>query len=124
MRLSNYFLFLAALAMLLPVSAAARSNEHKVNLATAAEVGNTQLQPGTYKVEWQGNGPAVNVQFVKNGKTVATTQGRWVDRSQPPAYDSVTTTKASDNQNHIVEIDFRNQKQVLQFGNANGRSGM
>ena len=125
MRLSNYFLFLAALAMLLPVSAAARSNnERKVNLATAVEVGHTQLQPGTYKLEWQGNGPAVNVEFIKNGKTVATTQGQWVDKSQPPTYDSVTTKKASDNRDRLVEIDFHNQKQVLQFNNANGRSGM
>ena len=125
MRLSRSFLFVAVLAMLIPVGAAARSNnEHKVNLATAVEIGNTQLQPGTYKLEWQGNGPAVNVEFVKNGKTLATTQGQWVDRSQPAPYDSVTTKKASDNRDRLVEIDFHNQKQALQFNNNNRRSGV
>jgi hypothetical protein len=127
MRLSRYFLFLAALAMLLPVSAMAGSNsnnERKVNLQSAVEVGHTQLKPGTYKVEWQGKGPAVNVEFLKNGKTVATTQGQWVDRSHPAPYDSVTTKKASDNRDRLVEIDFHNQKQVLQFNNTNNRSGV
>lgn len=125
MRLSNYLLFLAALAMLLPVSAAARSNnERKVNLATSVEIGNTQLQPGTYKLEWQGNGPQVNVEFLKNGKTIATTQGQWVDRSHPAPYDSVTTKKASDNRDRLVEIDFHNQKQALQFNTSNRRSGV
>jgi hypothetical protein len=125
MRLSNYLLFLAALAMLLPVSAAARSNnERTVNLSTSVAIGNAQLQPGTYKMEWQGKGPNVNVEFLKNGKTVATTQGQWVDQSHPAPYDSVTTKKVSDNRDQLVEIDFHNQRQALRFNTGNRRSGV
>jgi uncharacterized protein YhdP len=125
MGVSKYALFLSMLAMLLPISAAARSdNQRKVNLSTAVEVGSTQLQPGTYRLEWQGNGPAVNVEFIQNGQTVATTQARWVDKSQPAPYDSVVTEKAGNNQNRLMEIDFHKQKQVLQFSNVNSRSGM
>jgi len=125
MQLSKYVTFLTALAILLPASAMAKSdNTRKVQLSTAVQVGSTQLQPGTYRVQWQGNGPAVNVEFVKNGKTVATTQGRWIEKSQVPAYDSVTTEKSSDNHDRLVEIDFHNQKQVLQIGNVHNASGL
>jgi uncharacterized protein YhdP len=125
MGVSKYALFVSMLAMLLPISAAARSdNQRKVNLSTAVQVGSTQLQPGTYQLEWQGNGPAVNVEFIQNGQTVATTQARWVDKSQPAPYDSVVTEKAGNNQNRLMEIDFHKQKQVLQFNNGNTRSGM
>lgn len=125
MHFSKYAFFLSAVAMLLPISAAARSdNQRKVNLSTAVEVGSTQLPPGTYQVQWQGNGPAVKVEFIQNGQTLATTQARWVDKSQPAPYDSVVTEKAGNNQNRLMEIDFHKQKQVLQFNTVNSRSGM
>src|ERR1700733_13285201 len=35
-------------------------------------LGTTQLKPGSYKVEWQGSGPVVQVSFEQNGKTLVT----------------------------------------------------
>ena len=126
MRVSKYLLLIAAFAMMLPVGAAARSNnERTVHLASPALVGSQQLAPGSYKVEWQGNGPAVNVQFIKNNKTVATTQGHWVTESNAAPYDSVVLKKTSNNQNRLFEIDFHNNRQVLQIGpSTSNRTGM
>ncbi len=116
MRVANHLMLLAAIALMLPVGAAARSkNEHKVQLTSPAQVGTTQLAPGTYKVEWKGNGPAVHVDFIRNNKTVATTPARWVTEAKPSPYDSVVLKKTADNHNRLVELDFHNDKQVLQI---------
>jgi len=122
MRFSKYVFILSAFALLLSAGALAKSNnQRKVKIANTVEVGNTQLQPGTYKLEWTGNGPNVNVEFLKDGKTVATAPAHWVDKSQPAAYDSVTTTKADDNRDRLVEIDFHNQREALQINSAGQR---
>ncbi len=128
MRVAKYLMLLATFALMLPVGAAARSrNERNIQLTSPAQVGTAQLAPGTYKVEWQGNGPAVTVDFIKNNKTVATAPARWITEATPAPYNSVVLKKTADNHNRLVEIDFHNDRQVLQIAPAqasNRRSGM
>jgi hypothetical protein len=104
---------LSVLAVLCSLSAFARDkNQHSVNLSDAVQVGNTQLQPGNYKVEWQGAGPDVQVNFVRNGKTVATVPGTL--KTSPVSQDAVVTDNASSNKT-LSEIDFGRDKQALVF---------
>ncbi len=115
MRCAKYMVLLATLALLVPLSAFARpKNEHDVNLTAAVQVGSTQLKPGTYKVEWQGNQQSLSVSFVEGGKTVATTQGKMVEQSKPALYDAVVM-KTAGKTTRIEEIDFRGQKDALVF---------
>ena len=51
---------------------AARDNAHSVEIFYAVQIGTTELKPGSYKVEWQGTGSAVEVTFRRNGKTLVT----------------------------------------------------
>jgi len=68
----QHLAILSTLALLFPLGALARDNAHSVDIFDAVQIGGTQLKPGNYKVEWQGEGPAVQVSFQHNGKTVAT----------------------------------------------------
>jgi hypothetical protein len=100
MKLRNYVAFFSILAVLAPLSAFAREkNQHSIEILNAVQVGGKQLEPGSYKVEWQGAGPDVQVTFLHNGKAVATA-------------DAVQTDSAN---NTLNEIDFRRDKEALVF---------
>ena len=74
---TSYFTAVFTLTCLLGLcgSALARDNAHLVEISNAVEIGGTRLKPGNYKVEWHGTGPAVQVSFEQNGKTVVTVPG-------------------------------------------------
>jgi hypothetical protein len=113
MKLPNYVALLSILAVLSPLSAFARDkNQHSVNIPDAVQVGSTQLQPGNYKVEWQGTGPAVQVAFVRNGKTVATVPGTLKTNDDEVIQDAVLTDSVNKT---LDEIDFRHEKEALVF---------
>jgi DUF4097 and DUF4098 domain-containing protein YvlB len=114
MRLASFSAVLCAFALVLSVGAFAKAkNEGSFDLSQAATVGATQLQPGHYKVEWTGTSGTVNVDIMKNGKTVATTQGTLKELASRAPYSSVTLKANSNNGNRIEEIDFNHQKDAL-----------
>jgi hypothetical protein len=115
-RYLNYLAVLSACALLFGVCAlAAAKNEHSVNIYDSVKIGNTQLKPGTYKVEWQGNGPAVNVEFLKNGRPVATLPATLRTDDKDVIQDDVVTRTTATKANALEEIDFAHQKEALLF---------
>ncbi|MGH9547730.1 MAG: hypothetical protein ACRD3W_00080, partial [Terriglobales bacterium] len=97
-KMMEYMKYLggAALAgmLLLPASAFARDkNQGNFKLFDPVRVGSTQLEPGNYKVEWNGAGPTVNVDILQNKKTVATTSAKLVGYTS--GYDAVVTEPAA-----------------------------
>ncbi len=118
MKSARLGVVIALFALLLPLSALAKdANKGKVNLASSAQVAGTQLQPGNYTVEWSGSGPAAQVKFIRNGKTVATTQGDVVQLKNKAPYDQVVLSTAS-GQNVVQEVDFSGKTTALRFGQA------
>ncbi|HEX6803198.1 MAG TPA: hypothetical protein VF133_05910 [Terriglobales bacterium] len=114
----NYWKSLAclvALAVALPVSAAARDkDQQKVEITDQVQVGNVQLNPGTYKVEWQNAGPNVKVSFLKGNKVITTVPGTLkTDDSNVVQNDIVTEKVAS--KTVLREIDFGHSKEALIF---------
>jgi hypothetical protein len=106
---------LSVLAVLCSLSAFARDkNQHSVNISDAVQIGATQLQPGNYKVEWQGTGPDVQVTFLQNGRTVATVPGTLKTNDAQVSQDAIVTDNASANKK-LNEIDFAHDKQALIF---------
>ncbi len=102
-----------ALALLVPFDAIARpKNEHNVIIPQSMQVGSTQLKPGSYKVEWDGTGPSLQVSFLKNGKTVATTEGKMVEQDKPSPYTEVVCDTAGKTA-RLEEINFRGKKEML-----------
>jgi hypothetical protein len=113
MKLRNYVAFFSILAVLAPLSAFAREkNQHSIEILNAVQVGGKQLEPGSYKVEWQGAGPDVQVTFLHNGKAVATVPGTLKTNDSQITADAVQTDSAN---NRLNEIDFRRDKEALVF---------
>ncbi|HLV88132.1 MAG TPA: hypothetical protein VKV39_14195 [Candidatus Sulfotelmatobacter sp.] len=116
MRWLQFMALSSLLAIGLCLSAAAKDNHSdsgKFDLAQAAHVGSTTLQPGQYKVEWVGPNGDVHVSILQHGKIVATTEGQVVQHDQAAPYNSVTVKPQSDNSDRLVEIDFGKRKDAL-----------
>jgi hypothetical protein len=113
MKLPNYVAFLSILAVLAPLSAFAREkNQHSIDIPNAVQVGGKQLEAGSYKVEWQGAGPEVQVTFLRHGKAVATVPGTLKTNDSEVTQDAIQTDSAN---NTLNEIDFRRDKEALVF---------
>ena len=110
----QYLAILSTLALLSPLGAFARDNSHSADIFDAVQIGGTQLKPGNYKVEWQGEGPTVQVSFQRNGKTVLTAPATLKTNDAEVTQDAIkieTSTETST----LKEIDFGHQKQALVF---------
>jgi len=94
---------------------AARDNAHSVEISDVVEIGNTKLKPGNYKVEWQGAGPAVQVSFQQNRKTVVTVPGTLKTNDDQVTQDAIVTEATSAGTSTLKEIDFGHQKLALVF---------
>jgi hypothetical protein len=117
----KYLALLSALLVLSALALARAKNQHSVDIPDTVQVGATQLPPGTYQVEWQESGPAVNVNFLRHGKVVATVPGTLKSNDKQVTQDDIVTRTVSDKK-VLTEIDFGHQKEALVF--AGPQSGM
>jgi hypothetical protein len=107
---------LSMIALLSTVSALARDkNQHSVEISDSVQVGGTELKPGNYKLEWQGTGPEVQVNFVRDGKTIATAPGTLKTNDPHVTQDDIVTDTTSANTKALTEIDFSHNKESLVF---------
>ncbi|MGH9495708.1 MAG: hypothetical protein ACRD3B_11970 [Candidatus Sulfotelmatobacter sp.] len=119
MKYMNFLLAVALFAMVTSFSAFAGSKtEHSVNIGDPVSVGSTQLKAGNYRLEWDGSGPAVQVNFVRDGKTVATLPATLKMDNPNVTRDEVLTDNTGSNGAKLVEIDFNHQKESLTFGQS------
>jgi hypothetical protein len=116
----KYIKYLGGMALAgllaLPVTAFAKDkNEGNLTLANPVQVGSTQLEPGNYKVEWQGSGPNVNMNILQDNKTVVTAPAKLVTYTE--GQDAVVTGPAVNDpqKTALQEIDFGKQKEGLQL---------
>jgi translation initiation factor IF-1 len=116
MKSIKYAALLSMLAVLCSVSALARDkNQHSVEITGSVQVAGKQLEPGNYKVEWQGTGPEVQVAFVRHGKTVATVPGTLKTSDARVTQDDIVIVTTSANTKALTEIDFSHNKESLGF---------
>jgi hypothetical protein len=111
----QYLTVLSTLALLFPLGALARNNAHSVQIFDVVQIGSTQLRPGNYKVEWQGTGPAVQVSFQQNGKTVVTVPATLKTNDDQVTQDSIKIEATTADTTELKEIDFGRQKEALVF---------
>jgi len=117
MNFSKYLAIFTAVIFFLPLAAFARErNQGPLRLADPVEIGSTRLEPGTYRVEWSGNGPAVQVNILQGKKTVATTSGKLKKLQRPSADDDVILRPvANSDLRTIAEIDLNHRREALQL---------
>jgi hypothetical protein len=111
----QYLVVLSTLT--LPLAVSAQQNKHSVDITDAVEIGSTQLTPGTYKLEWQGTGPVIQVSFQYRGKSVVTVPATLKTNDDQVTQNDVVTEAATAGGNTRVlkEIDFGHQKEALVF---------
>jgi hypothetical protein len=104
------------MALLIPAAALARENNSRsLDIPNAVVVNHTTLKPGHYKVEWQQPGPKVQVEFVHNGKTVATAPATLKTNDSQVMQSDIMTHQNASHQAVLTEIDFGHQKEALIF---------
>ena len=69
----------------------------------------------SYKVEWEGTGPAVQVSFQQNGKTVVTSLATLKTNADQVTQDGVVIEATGAAASTLKEIDFGHQKEALVF---------
>jgi hypothetical protein len=114
---TSYFTAVVSLTCLLGFggSAYAARNSRSVEISDAVQIATTKLRPGNYKVEWQGTGPAVQVSFQQNGKTVVTAPGTLKTNDDQVTQDAIVTEATGAGTSTLKEIDFGHQKEALVF---------
>ena len=125
MKFAKYFLLLAGVALLLPLSAMAKDNGNsgKFTISENVKVGATQLKPGDYKVEWDGSGDNVQVKIIQGKNTVATAPAKLVNHDAPAPYNAVILNEASGGGKAISEIDFGKRKEALVLSDSQTGAG-
>jgi hypothetical protein len=117
MKYTRYTAILATMVFAFSFAAFAKDNNSgRFTLDDSVQVGSTQLAPGNYKVEWSGPATSLKVEILKNGKTVATTEGKLKDLQHPAPYDSVMIKPTAANQKTLDEIDFDHRSEALVLG--------
>jgi len=122
-KYSQYLAVLSTLVLLSPLGAWARDKAHSVEIPYVVQVGGTRVTPGSYKVEWQGRGPAVEVSFSQYGKTVVTVPGTLKTNDDQVKQDAIVTEATSADTSTLKEIDFGRQKEALVFDQTQNQVG-
>ena len=118
MKFFRAFLIGAVLAAM-PIASMAATKK-SLNITEPVAVGDVVLQPGDYKVEWEGSGPNVQVSFVEGKKTLVTAPATLQNRAT--GYDQAIELKEGSNggAKSLTEVDFKGMS--LRFDQA-GPSG-
>ena len=117
MKTGKYIAIVAVLASGLSLHAFAKDkNETRVTLPDAVQVGTTDLKPGDYTLQWEGNGPEVQVKVLKGKSVVATVPAKLAQGTSGHA--NAITTRTVGNVKTLDEVDFAGGKQSLVFGEA------
>ena len=115
-----------ALALLLASSAFAASDTHKGNLQVfdPVQVNGKQLSAGEYQVKWEGNGPDVQLNFIKSGKVVATSQAKVVDLEQKANGNAAVVSNNNDGSRSLNQIRFGGKKFALSLNGETSQAEM
>jgi hypothetical protein len=113
---------LIALALGLSMSAWAKPKYGNVTLYHDATVNGTNLPAGDYVVKYESEGTTTQVQFLKDGKQIATTEAQL--KTLPKKFGSSRIVYAEGaNQHSVSEIDFAGKDTAITFGAPSANAG-
>ena len=102
---------LAVLFLALPVWAGTKTYTAEWEATQATTIGNTQINPGTYKVE--AHSDQNTLEIVRDGKVVAQTPCHWIQLPQ-----KASETEVETNNNQITQVDFAGKTEAVQVGSS------
>lgn len=117
-RLSS-ILFGSVLLCSAPVFAG-NTVKKSLDISETVSVNGTQLRPGTYKFEWSGTGPDVQVTISQKKETVATVPAHLVQANAPNGQTGYGLKTGPNGEKDLSEIFFDGGKYDLQLQAGNG----
>lgn len=122
MRMSRIGVSLLGVALLCSASAfAGDTNKGTLRLDDKVSVAGTALNPGDYKVEWNGNGPDVQVKVLKGRDTVATFPAHIAEQKVPVKANGYGSDTAPDGAKNLTSIYFGGKHYSLQVEPASAQ---
>jgi hypothetical protein len=103
------------LALLLASSAFAVTKA-SFQLNNPVTVNGTTLKPGDYRVQWEGNGPDVELSIMKGSNVVAKTPAHVVALDRPAANDAAITRQNPSGPSTLAGIRFQGKKLAIDVG--------
>ena len=103
------------LALLLATTAFA-ANKGSLQIQEPVNVNGTTLKPGDYKIEWDGNGPSVELSILQGKKVVAKVPAHVVDLSRPSPNDAAVVKKGDDGNGALSEVRLSGKKFAFAVG--------
>ena len=120
MKSSRKIVGLVGASLLLAVSAmAGTENKGTLRLCENVSVQGKQLSPGTYKIEWNGEGPEVQVNILDGRNTVATVSARVVPVNTKSAQDGYTADNDNGNRT-LKDLFFHGKNYQLEIERGSG----
>jgi hypothetical protein len=117
MKGSRNLVIIVGTSLLLAASAfAAGTGKGTLRLYESVEVQGKQLPPGDYKVEWNGEGPKVELNITSGKQTVASVTAQVVTVGEKNQTDGYAAKKLDDGKNALTEIFFHGKDFELRLG--------
>ncbi|HET6176502.1 MAG TPA: hypothetical protein VFE61_06200 [Candidatus Sulfotelmatobacter sp.] len=105
------------LALLLASSAFA-GTKASLHLNSPTTINGTTLKAGDYKLEWEGNGPEVELSVVQGKNVLAKAPAKVVDLSVPAQNTAAVLRKSSDGTATLAGARFEGKKFAIELSNA------
>jgi hypothetical protein len=106
---------LLGIALLLATSAFA-VEKGTLTITDPVTLGGTQLKAGTYTVQWDGNGPNVQLNILRGKSVIAATPAHMVDTGRSPSTSGYSITSDGNAAPSLSEIRLHGKKYVLEIG--------
>jgi len=107
--------FFLGLALLLATSAFA-ANKGSLSVQEPVTINGTQLKPGDYKVQWDGNGPSVELSITQGKKVIAKVPAHIVNLEVPSPSDAAVVKNNGDGTKSLSEVRLSGKKFSLSVG--------
>jgi hypothetical protein len=119
MKMSRISMMLFGSALLLSSAAlAGENNKGKLALSNKIVVDGQSIEPGNYRVEWDGSGPAVQVKLLQGNQTVATLSAHVTEQTDRNRQDAYATTTEPDGSRALTAIYPSGKRLSLEFDHS------
>ncbi len=116
MKMSRISIMLFGSALLFSSAAlAGGNNKGKLELTDKIVVDGKAIEPGNYRVEWDGSGPAVQVQILQGKQTVATLTAHVTEQASPNPQDAYSTVDGPGGSRALTAIYPGGKRLALEF---------
>jgi hypothetical protein len=107
------------LALLLATSAFA-ANKGSLTVQEPVMLNGTKLAAGDYKVQWDGNGPNVELSITQGKKVIAKVPAHMVDLDSPAQSDAAVVKNNGDGTKSLTEVRLSGKKFAFAVGGEEG----